>query len=333
MKRDVPQSLERRPVRLPRARREVALRRAAASAARRYRRMPHVLAVAAGWKYRSGHPSDELAVQFFVDRKLKRPREPVPSYVYARRSDGRLDRSRCFITDVVEVGRFEFACGAGSRVEATGQSGTITLIFRNRAEPFAAWFLLTCSHVAGDLLQSPPVDDELDSPACAAADPFARVVKNAVAREGVVQYDIALARLGAEAIAKIGARALERIDGRVDGDDRRLRSFVPSSEIGPSMEVEWMGAESGPTSARVTTFAFSAEVVLNGRALTVPHLYTLDSPAQVGDSGGLVYTDDRAIGIVVARSPGGFCWFQPLEAAIRYLERRAPAAPLRCFPR
>jgi hypothetical protein len=63
----------------------------------------------------------------------------------------------------------------------------------------------------------------------------------------------------------------------------------------------------------------------------VPHLFTLASPAQPGDSGGIVHRGEQAVGIVVARSPSGFCWFQPLEAAVRHLASLEPAGPLRCF--
>jgi hypothetical protein len=331
MKRGLPHSLERRPAGAPDARREAALRRAAAGAAQRYRRLPHVLAVAAGQKYRGGEPTGELAVQFFVDRKLARPRVRIPRWVFARRRDGRVDRSRCFVTDVVEVGRLEFACGGGSQVAALGERGTITLIFRNRAAGAPEWCLLTCSHVAGDLRESPPVDDELASDDCTSADPFARVVKNEVGARGAIAYDVALARLTDAAVGQLGGPGLRRIDGRVEGSGQRLRGFLPRAEIGPSLEVAWVGAGSGLVRSRVTTFELSADVVLDGRLLRVPHLFTLASPARAGDSGGIVHRGEQAVGIVVARSPSGFCWFQPLEGALRHLASLEPAAPLDCF--
>lgn len=331
MKRRLPRTLQKRPVRAPQAWREAALRRTAAAAARRYGHVRHVLAVAAGWKYRDGRRSDELAVQFFVDSKRKRPRDRLPRYVYARRRDDSIDRSRCFVTDVLEVGRFEFACGGGSRVDALGETGTLTLLFRNRAARSPAWYLLTSAHVAGDLRESPPVDDELDSGDCAASEPFARVVKNEVTRGRAIRYDVALARLTKAAVGELGPRRLGRIDGRVDAGGPRLTGFVSGGEIGPSLEVVWVGARSGETRATVTTFELSADVVMDGREIRVPHLYTLDSAARPGDSGGLVYAGDRAVGIVVARSPSGFCWFQPLEAAVRHVASLDPAANLRCF--
>lgn len=337
MTRSLPSSLERRPLRAatgrrPRAApRERALRRAAAAAARRYRRMPHVLAVAAGRKSRGGRPTDELAVQFLVDRKLRRPRRRIPRYVFARRADGSVDRSRCFVTDVLEVGRIELACGGGSGLDALGETGSITLVFRDRAASAPRWCLLTCSHVAGDLRESPPVDDALASRDCASAWPFARVVKNEVAAGGAIEYDIALAELGPVAVAELGSGKLARIDGRVEGG-RRLVGFVAREEIGPPLEIEWRGAASGRTSASVTTFELSADVVLDQRTLAVPHLYTLDCPARPGDSGAVVYTGERAVGLVVARSPLGFCWFQPLGPALDHLSSLAPAGRIACFP-
>jgi hypothetical protein len=105
-----------------------------------------------------------------MKRGLPRNLEKRPVRPPRAGRDGSVDRSRCFVTDVVEVGHFEFACGGGSRLDALGEKGTITLIFRNRAAASPTWYLLTCSHVASDLLESPPVDDELDSGDCASVE-------------------------------------------------------------------------------------------------------------------------------------------------------------------
>ena len=84
-------------------------------------------------------------------------------------------------------------------------------------------------------------------------------------------------------------------------------------------------------SAAVGTFEVTADVVLDNQLLTVPALYTVETPVQNGDSGGIVYSGSRAVGIVVARSCSGLCWFQPLETAVQYLESLSPSSTLQCF--
>jgi hypothetical protein len=63
----------------------------------------------------------------------------------------------------------------------------------------------------------------------------------------------------------------------------------------------------------------------------VENLCLTNIPVRFGDSGSLVYRDDAAVGVVVARSQSdGFGWFQPLGDAIAYASRKAEI-DIECF--
>jgi hypothetical protein len=308
------------------------LTRAADAAAHRYHRYPHVVGVAAGTKYVNGAPLDRLCVQFFVTRKMSGVSPHLPGFVFARRRDGRLDRTRRLPTDVIEVGHPELACSAGSAIEGVGSRGTLTLLFRNRRrnEP-GSYYLLTCAHVAGDLANSPPTQRDLTSPTHAEVGCFAEVVRSGTRCGNTIEYDVALAKLTTDAVAAIGTPALERREGRVADSDTRLRRFLPAGEIRPPLGVDCRCAESGARSGRVRSFPGSVLVCIGGRDLWVRNACLIDVPVQAGDSGGLVYSGDSAVGIVFARSPQGLGWFHPLESAVAFLESIEPRFALRCF--
>jgi hypothetical protein len=308
------------------------LQRAAEHAARRYRRYPNVVGVAAGTKYVSGVALDRLCVQFFVTRKLSDISTPLPAYVFARGPRGRVDRTRRLPTDVIEVGRPRLACTAGSTIEGIGNRGTITLLFRNRDRDKAgSFYLLTCAHLAGDLTESPPVQRELTSPTHARIGSFAEFVKSSTRSGKTIEYDVALAELTRCAVATLGAAAIERLEGRVADSDTRLTGFLPAQEIRPSLAVDCRCAESGGRSGRVCSLPGSVLVRINSRDVWARNACLIDVPVQAGDSGGIVYKDDSAAGIIFARSPHGWGWFHPLESAVAFLELIEPRFALSCF--
>ena len=280
-----------------------------------------------GLKFRSGRLVDEGAcVQFCVRRKLQRPgAHRLPRFVYARRRDGKVERSRRIPTDVVVVRSPRFACGAGTRLEAPGELGTLTLLFRNR--PDGGYYLLTCAHVAGSLERSPPPDPRLESECCRAA-PFAITVANSVAERGAVDFDLAIARLE--------RGCTPRPVRRVEGSRTRLRRLRPAAAIFPGARVECATARSGGFSALVASDARALRVRLDGSAYLVRNLFLIQARLLPGDSGGLVFEGDEAIGILVALAgddaPGHVGWglFQPLEGSIQHLAERC-GFPLRPF--
>jgi hypothetical protein len=308
------------------------LQRAADDAARRYRRYPNLVGVAAGTKYVNGVPLDRLCVQFFVTRKLSGVSRPLPRFVLARRRSGPPDRTRRLPTDVIEVGFPQFACTAGSTIEGIGSRGTITMLFRNRRgdEP-GSFYVLTCAHLAGDLTESPPVPRKLTIPTHSQLGCFAEFVKSSTRSGNTVEYDVALAELTAGAVAAIGAPTLERLQGRVADSDTRLTGFLPAKEIQPSLAVDCRCAESGGRSGRVRSFPGSVLVRIGARDVWTRNACLIDVPVQAGDSGGIVYRGESATGIVFARSPHGWGWFHPLESAVAFLESIEPRFALRCF--
>jgi hypothetical protein len=286
-----------------------------------------VLDVGVGPKYRGGRRSgDGLCVQFCVRRKLRRPgARRLPRFVFARRRDGALDRGRRVATDVVALGRPRFACAAGARLEAAGELGTLTLLFRNR--PDGRFYAVTCAHVAGSLEGSPPADPRLAS-ACCRARVFATTVASSVAERGVVDWDIALARLE--------PGCTPQPERRVEGSRRRLGRLRPASAIRPGSFVECAAARSGRFPAVVASDARSLRVRLDGIPYRVRNLFLIEARLLPGDSGGLVFDADEAVGTLVAvageDAPGrpGFGLFQPLEGALGHLAERC-GFPLRCF--
>jgi hypothetical protein len=303
------------------------VRRAAAACRRRYLGYRNVLDLGVGPKFRAGRLAEAgLCVQFCVRRKLRRPgAERLPRFVYARRRDGRIDRRRRIPTDVVVVRDARFACGAGTRLEAPGELGTLTLLFRNR--PDGRFYLLTCAHVAGSLEHSPPLDPRLESPCCRGRT-FATTVANSVAERGAVDFDVALARLE--------PACTPRPVRRVDGSRVRLQRLRPAAAILPGARVECAAARSGRFSAVVASDARALGVRLDGIRYLVRNLHLIQAPLRPGDSGGLVFDGDEAIGILVALAggdaPGHVGWglFQPLARAVAHLAERCEF-PLRPF--
>lgn len=312
---------ERRAARGRRA--PAALRRAAAAARRSYLGRPGVLAVGWGLKYTGGvEVEGVLCVQFLVRLKRRRVASPLPRHVFARRRDGSVDRSRRFPTDVIELRGVRFACESGSPLDVVGESGTATLIFRNRAEPARPFYLITCAHVAGDLRRSPPADPEIESRCDDGRRLAAETVVNSIARGERVQYDVALARI---------TRPCESmVEHTVAGSAERLSSFLPAGDIHPGLQLDCAFGVSNLLTTKVASGRYTLPLLLDGDEYRVGNLHLMDRGPRPGDSGGLLYDGAEAAGILVAMSETGFGLFQPLEAAVRYLDR-IHAGAIQCF--
>jgi hypothetical protein len=287
----------------------------------RFRSYPNVLAIGVGAKFKRGtrktNPPAKVeglaCIQFFVTRKVRslKPHQRLPGFLYTKSRGGRRGR---ISTDVIPVGRIQAAsCGAGSRLDSNRDHGLITLIFRNKVPRSREYFLISCAHVAGNMLRSAPAFNELTC-ASSSAIPFARTVSLTMARGDEIQYDIAL--------AKIEAAALPLRELRVKGTNTALRSFLPLRSIQLGLGVN-AALQRGRAHGTVDTMHASADIRYASATFRVHNLFGLNLPGGRGDSGGLVYRDSQAVGIVVAASPQGWLWFQPLEPAVNFLSEIA----------
>jgi hypothetical protein len=309
------------------------LKRATEAATGRYREYPNVVGVAASTKISAGTPTTLRCVQFLVSQKTNDASPRLPAYVCGRHPDGTVDRTCRFPTDVVEVGFPRFACGAGARVEGTGSRGTIAIFFRNKAkEDSGSFYLVTCAHVTGELDNSPPTEGWLASPACSPLELFAEVIKAGTRRGDSIEYDIALARVTDPARMHEGDERLDQFDARVVEAGIVLTEFFPEDAIRPSLRVECQLAESGTRSATVRSYAGTVLIEIKGRRCWIRNACLIDVRVRPGDSGGIVYTDSAAVGMIFARSSrGGLAWFHPLQSAMAYLDSMDPIFAVQCF--
>ena len=305
-----------------RARRELLAVRHAAH--RRYHSYPNVLGVGIGTKFQRRSPNapfarrirDLTCIQFFVTRKRKGipPRHRLPGFVYHRFPDGRVDRRRKIPTDVIPVGGMRAACGAGSPLSCNGDRGLITLIFRNQVEAGKPFYLISCAHVVGDMGRSPPACDAVTTEDSTAA-LFARTVVTSTAEAGVVAYDIGLARI------QDGILPLREM--RIRDEAAPLDSLLPLRSIQQGLGVTAV-LKNCSRHGTVDSLHAAADVSYGGETFLVENLFGINVAASTGDSGGLIHADARAVGIVVATSPGGWLWFQPLESALLFLNGISP---------
>jgi hypothetical protein len=303
-----------------------ALLRARDAAERNYSKHHNVLGISAGTKFKKQTPTDNhLSIQFYVRRKRRPDRIALrlPRFVFGRLKNGKVDRRVKFETDIIEVGDIAMACGSGSKVKALGETGAITLLFRNKAAgDDGNFYLVTCAHVVGDLERSPPVDPDLESPCREGGALSATTIANSTSDHGEVIYDIALARLSPDVSPKPP-------DLAVADEALTLKGFFPEERIEPSLDVKCALPASRVRSGTVRSFAATFEVILDGRPYKVKNVYAMDAPVEPGDSGGLIYRDNLALGIVFARSTrDGWAWFQPIAGAFQFLQRLSAAQGL-----
>lgn len=295
------------------------IKRAREAAERNYLNYPNVVGVAAGTEFKKKKPTNNhYCIQFYVKRKThsrKQTGRPLPRFVYGRFKDGRLNSRVKFPTDVIKVGRISMACGGGSQVDAFDERGTITLLFRNKTTTDGHnFYLITCAHVVGNLEESPPMHPELESDCRPDAKPFAETLLNSRAYNQTVIYDIALARVQKDILPKPP-------DLAVIDEQSPLKNFFPRDKVRPSLQVSCQLPVSRIRDGIVRSEGGTVLAILDGRRYKVQNAYSLDAPVEPGDSGGLLYVEEQAVGIVFARSPEGWAWFQPLKTAFDFLKQ------------
>jgi hypothetical protein len=305
------------------------LNHALQAANRLYRQYPGVVGIAAGTKFKNQRRlPGPASIQFFVRKKPKRGlKKTLPRFIWGRSKKGRIDRRFRFQTDVIAVGSTRAACGAGSTLTDFGERGVTTLLFRNRrAGDTQHYYLITCGHVVGRLQSTEPDNRQIESDCCPAAGPFADAILSARQRGGCVAYDIALGRLLPEA----GRYCLIE-DRRITGESTVLTSFMPRSNIKPGLRVACRFPASGIDQAMVDSYAGWVSVNIHGRELEIGNAFLLRARVRPGDSGGIIFRETQAVGILFARSSEGWAWFHPLREAVDHLNSLDPEVQVKVF--
>lgn len=173
-----------------------------AACRKRYGQYPNVIGIGSGLKLTKGHvllnKDEEIdttpCIHFYVRHKVRDvpSGSRLPRFVYARTAEGTVDRTWRIPTDVVNIGSPQFSQKSGTAIFPTGKSGAITILFQNEAQSRHLSYLVTCAHVVGNLMQSPPVDPIICDQSGAH---LAMTIANATTVQGAMSYDIALARL------------------------------------------------------------------------------------------------------------------------------------------
>jgi hypothetical protein len=269
------------------------------SVRRRYLSYPNVVGVGLGTKFTGGNATDvHHAVHFYVKKKVFKPARKLPAFVYARTSNGKLDRGTKLPTDVIEIGEVRFACGAGARVDNTyGNIGTVCLLFRNK-NPSGGMFLITCAHVIKN-------STDVACDCCPAMQSAGKVAFKASPKNGTLEFDVAVASL---------EPACSQSDLAIEGIGATLAGFMARSEIVPGLNVDCALPVSLVSNANVGNYTGTVQV----ENLLVENAHLLGASVMRGDSGGLLYSDNHAVGMVFALATAGWAFFHPIEDAVEF---------------
>jgi hypothetical protein len=275
----------------------------------------NVLAIGRGPKRVGDARLETPAVIFYVRRKGPEHFDAatrIPRWLLDRDAAGRVDRSRRWATDVREVGA-AVAVSSGQQCRSVSEKGTASLAFdvgRGRARRV---YVLTCAHVIGDVHREVPGFRRISLELPGRGRARGSRLHHRVERNGRLDYDLAIGEL-VENAARVPLREVSR-------PGQALTAFLRSA-IGGGRPVRVLGrrtlrVKDGTVIGPIHT---PFPVRYRGGELGVRHLYELEGfTPRSGDSGGLVYHRERAVGVVVARLSRGGCLFHPLYAATRRL--------------
>lgn len=290
---------------------------------RRRKKLLGILAVTMGRRIRGGSHYEEVCIRVYVKQKIPvaELKYKVPKFAYGRSSDGRVNYSIKIPTDVVSLEVSGLCCMSGSEIRAVGERGTLTLLFKNKREQGSRHYLITCSHVVGNMTRSPPVNREIESPCCGNGI-SSKTVANSVVNDNVVEYDIALVSVP-EDCANSG-------ELKIDGRETRIRNFLSPSGIVRNLALDCSFPISRIRRVRVSSGRVSLPFSVNGKETTFKNLFAIDAKPRQGDSGGLLFFESSAVGILVA-FVGSEGYFQPIEESFEYLKSLSGVPAISCF--
>ena len=152
--------------------------------------------------------------------------------------------------------------------------------------------------------------------------PFARTVALARVQGDTLKYDVALA----EVLRPLAGGE----DMVVDGMPIKLTSLIASHAIRPSDQYQCRFPVSNTSSGDVASSSGTALVTYGGAECVVENAFVLRAAIAPGDSGGLIYSGNTAVGIAFARSEEGWTWFHALGDALQHAIALY-GTPLRCL--
>jgi hypothetical protein len=291
------------------------VRKVIEAAYKNYKRYPNVCGISHGAKFSDGQRNSSIknAVQFFVSKKIGNKedlKKTLPGFVYGRNKQGKVDKSVKIPTDVIELQNLELCCLSGNEVStSTGARGSINLIFENQVGDPSV-LILTCSHVAGDMTFSPLADElrggNMD---CQFQ---ANVIANTVVLDGEVEYDIAVAQ---------PFNVFGTADQLTSTANVQFTGFGIAEDYKEGTVLECHSLMSEVHNIRIESEESFFENILTpeGNQVIVHNLLACTGIVERGDSGGIVYRDDRAVGIIVAKADDNWVFIHPLENAVNHL--------------
>ena len=309
---------------------------ALAAALRVHKRYPNVVGISSGTKFVKGVATeDHAAIHFYVRRKVSKKTSKgrmLPSFIYGRFKNGKINRKVKFKTDVIEVGRVKKTCGSGMAITGnlglTRQKGRITLLFKNKAAGDNDFYVVSCAHVLGDIDgRSKSIVPFLQSGGCCQIETsFGETLFTATQVDSEVEFDIAIGR--------VDSQCLPLPDSQISEDGSVLGSFMPTDQIIPDLPVECTLPVSKAKTGIVASGRGSIMVEYRRGFYEVQNAWLIKAERRVkeGDSGGLIYKGDVAIGILFASSDSndGWAWFHPLGDALDFIRERL-SFDLVCF--
>ncbi len=279
-----------------------------------YRSYPGVCGVSFGAKFSDGTIQEGIqAIQFFVTEKLDLDKlsRRLPQHVFKRTDGGAVDRKSPIPTDVIELKNLRLCCFAGDGVgNELGVEGSVALIFDNQADGGTP-MLLTCSHVASDLVSTDATFDL----AGGRNDCFFQATTTAFTTISGdrLEFDIALAEI--TQIDDLQPLELRDMQGVFTG-------FASPEEF---IQGDTLDCQSSRANAHSIELQSSATTFRNVHAydageITVSNLYACKGKVDRGDSGGLVYLGEKVVGIIVAKADDHWVFIHALDDALDFLK-------------
>jgi hypothetical protein len=288
-----------------------------AHARRKFLDADNVLAIGHGPKRVRDETRDVPAIIFYVRKKGPQnygAHTRIPRWLHDRDARGSLDRSRRYLTDVREIGTAVLV-SSGRKCSSSFQKGTASLAFDSHSGRSRAIYVLTCAHVIGDVHLKTPGFERVKLGIPGSGYARGSRLHQISRRNGRLEYDIAIAMLddGAPTVPLRG----------VPKDGTAFARFM-KPPLPQNRRVKILGYRTGVVkSGRIVgPLHTSLPLDFDGGTLSVRNLYVLeDFTPKRGDSGGIVYAGDRAIGLIVAKFTRGGCLFHSLYSATRQLLR------------